>query len=53
MAIETFEEVIQKVIGPTQVVNLKEAIPRYMIVFGFSAAGDPSAMMRTEVSKVI
>jgi hypothetical protein len=24
-----------------------------MIVFGFSAAGDPSVMMQTEVSKVI
>jgi hypothetical protein len=53
MAAETLEEVIQKLTGPTQVVDLNEAIPRYMIVFGFSAAGDPSAVMRTEVSKVI
>jgi hypothetical protein len=53
MAAETLEEVIQKLTGPTQVVDLNEAIPRYMIVFGFSAAGDPSTMMRTEVLKVI
>jgi hypothetical protein len=53
MAAETLEEVIEKLIGPPQVVDLNEAIPRYMIVFGFSAAGDPSAVMRTEVSKVI
>jgi hypothetical protein len=53
MVAETLEKVIQKLTGPTQVINLKEVIPRYMIVFGFSAAGDPSAMMRTEVSKVI
>jgi hypothetical protein len=53
MAAETLEEVIEKLTEPTYVVDLNEAIPRYMIVFGFSAAGDPSAMMRTEVSKVI
>jgi hypothetical protein len=53
MAAETLEEVIEKLTGPTQVVNLNEAIPRYMNVFGFCAAGDPSAVMRTEVSKVI
>jgi hypothetical protein len=53
MAAETLEEVIQKLTGPTQVVNLNEAIPRYIIVFGFSATGDPSSVMRTEVWKVI
>jgi hypothetical protein len=53
MAAETLEEVIEKLIGPTQVVDLNEAIPRYMIVFGFSAARDPSAVIQTEVSKVI
>jgi hypothetical protein len=53
MAAETLEEVIQKLTRPTQVVDLNEAIPRYIIVFGFSAAGDPSVVMRTEVSKVI
>jgi hypothetical protein len=57
MVAETLEEVIAKLTvkltGPTQVVDLNEAIPRYMIVFGFSAAGDPSAVMQTEVSKVI
>jgi hypothetical protein len=53
MAAETLEEVIEKLIGPTEVVDLNEAIPRYMIVFGFSTAGDPSAVMQTEVSKVI
>jgi hypothetical protein len=53
MAAEIIEEVLQKLTGPTQVVDLKEAIPRYMIVFGFSATGDPSAVMQTEVSKVI
>jgi hypothetical protein len=53
MAAETLEEVIQKLTGPTQVVDLNEAIPRYIIVFGFSAARDPSSMMRTEVLKVI
>jgi hypothetical protein len=53
MAAETLEEVIQKLIGPIQVVDLKEAIPRYMIVFGFSAARDPSAVMRIKVLKVI
>jgi hypothetical protein len=53
MAAETFEEVIEKLIGPTQVVDLNEVILQYMIVFGFSAAKDPSAVMRTEVSKVI
>jgi hypothetical protein len=53
MAAETLEEVIEKLTGPIQVFDLNEAIPRYMIVFGFSATGDPSAMMRTEVSKVI
>jgi hypothetical protein len=53
MAAETLEEVIQKLTGPTQVVDLNEAIPRYIIVFGFNAAGNPSAVMRTKVSKVI
>jgi hypothetical protein len=53
MATETLEEVIEKLTGPTQVVDLNEAIPRYMIVFGFSAAGDPSTVVRTEVSKVV
>jgi hypothetical protein len=53
MAAEILEEVIQKLTGPTQVVDLNEAIPQYIIVFGFSAAGDPSSVMRTEVSKVI
>jgi hypothetical protein len=53
MAAETLEEVIQKLTGPTQVIDLNEAIPRYIIVFGFSAAGDPSSVMRTEVLKVI
>jgi hypothetical protein len=53
MAAETLEEVIQKLTGPTQVVDLNEAIPRYIIVFGFSAAGDPSSVMRNEVMKVI
>jgi hypothetical protein len=53
MAAETLEEVIEKLTGPTQVVDLNEAISWYMIVFGFSAAGDPSAVMRTEVSRVI
>jgi hypothetical protein len=53
MVAETLEEVIEKLTGPIQVVDLNEAIPKYMIVFGFSAAGDPSTVMRTEVSKVI
>jgi hypothetical protein len=53
MAAETLEEVIEKLTGTTLVVNLNEAISRYMIVFGFSSAGDPSTVMRTEVSKVI
>jgi hypothetical protein len=53
MAAETLEEVIQKLTGPTQVVDLNEAIPRYIIVFGFSAAGDPFSVMRIEVLKVI
>jgi hypothetical protein len=45
MAVETLEEVIEKLTGPTQVVDLNEAIPRYMIVFGFSVVGDPSTVM--------
>jgi hypothetical protein len=53
MAAESLEEVIHKLTGPTQVVDLNEAIPRYIIVFGFSAAGDPSSVMRNEVLKVI
>ena len=53
MATEILEEVIQKLTGPIQVVDLNEAIPHYMIVFEFSAVGDPFAMMRTKVSKVI
>jgi hypothetical protein len=53
MSTETLEEVIHKLTGPTQVVDLKEAIPRYIIVFGFSPAGDPSGLMRTEVTKMI
>jgi hypothetical protein len=53
MAAKTLEEVIQKLTGPTQVVDLNEAIPRYIIVFGFNAAGDPSSVMRNEVLKVI
>jgi hypothetical protein len=53
MAAETLEEVIQKLTGPTQVVDLNEAIPRYIIVFEFSAAGDPSSVMQNEVLKVI
>ena len=53
MAAETLEEVLVKLRGPTQVVNMRESIPRYMVVFGFSAAGDPEAVTRTEVQKVI
>jgi hypothetical protein len=53
MAAKTLEEVIQKLSGPIQVVDLKEAIPQHMIVFRFRAAGDPSAVIQTEVSKVI
>jgi hypothetical protein len=53
MAAETLEEVIQKLTRPTHVVDLKEAIPWYMIVFGINAAGDPSSLMQNEVSKVI
>jgi hypothetical protein len=45
VAAETLEEVIQKLTGPTQVVDLNEAIPQYIIVFGFNAAGDPSSVM--------
>jgi hypothetical protein len=53
MAAETLEEVIEKLTGPTHVVDLNEAIPWYIIVFGFSAAEDPSSVMRIEVLKVI
>ena len=53
MSVETLEEVIQKLTGPIHVVNLKEAILRYIIVFGFSAVGNPSGLMQTEVSKMI
>jgi hypothetical protein len=53
MSAETLEEVIQKLTGPIQVVDLKEAIPRYIIVFGFSPAGDPSRLMGTKVTKMI
>jgi hypothetical protein len=53
MAAETLEEVIQKLTKPTQVVDLNEAITRYIIVFGFNATGDPSSVMRNEVMKVI
>jgi hypothetical protein len=53
LSTETIEEVIQKLIGPIQVVDLKEAILRYIIVFRFSSAGDPCGLMRTEVTKMI
>jgi hypothetical protein len=50
---DSLEEVIQKLIQPTQVVNPKEAIPRYIIVSGFTPAGDPASLIRAEVTKVI
>jgi hypothetical protein len=53
MSAESLEEVMQKLTGPIHVVDLKEAIPRYIIVFEFSAAGDPSSLIQTEVIKVI
>jgi hypothetical protein len=53
MSADSLEEVIQKLTGPTQVVNLKEAIPRYIIVSGFTPAGDPAGLIRAEVTKVI
>jgi hypothetical protein len=53
MSTESLEEVIQKLTRPTQVVDLKEAIPRYIIVFGFTPAGDPSGLMRAKVTKMI
>jgi hypothetical protein len=47
------EEVIQKLTGPTQVVDLKEAIPQYIIVSGFTPTGDLARLVRAEVTKVI
>jgi hypothetical protein len=45
MSDDSLEEVIQKLIGPTQVVDLKEAIPRYIIVSGFTPPGDPTLLI--------
>jgi hypothetical protein len=53
MSAKFLEGVIQKLTWPTQVVNMKEAIPRYIIVFGFTPDGDPSGLMRAEVTKMI
>jgi hypothetical protein len=53
MSTDSLEEVIQKLTGPTQVVDLKEAIPWYIIVFGFTPAGNPAGLIRAEVTKVI
>jgi hypothetical protein len=50
---DSLEKVIQKLTGPTQVVDLKEAIPRYIIVSRFTPAGDPAGLVRAEVTKVI
>lgn len=53
MSTESFEEVILKLTRPTQVIDLKEAILRYIIVSGFTLAGDPASLIRAEVTKVI
>jgi hypothetical protein len=53
MSTESFEEVILKLTGPIQVVDLKEAILQYIIVSGFTPAGDPASLIRAEVMKVI
>jgi hypothetical protein len=53
MSADSLEEVIEKLTGPTQVVELKEAILRYIIVSGFTPAGDPARLIRAEVAKVI
>jgi hypothetical protein len=48
MSADSLEEVIQKLTRPTQVVDLKEAIPRYIIVSGFTPARDPAGFIRAE-----
>jgi hypothetical protein len=53
MSADFLEEVIQKLTGPTQVVDLKEAIPWYIIVSRFTPAGDSAGLIRAEVTKVI
>jgi hypothetical protein len=53
MSADSLEEVIQKLTGPIQVVDLKEAIPQYIIVSGFTPARDPAGLVRAEVTKVI
>jgi hypothetical protein len=52
MSADSLEEVIQKLTGPTQVVDLKEAIPQYIIVSGFTPTGDLARLIRGEVTKV-
>jgi hypothetical protein len=52
MSDASLEEVIHKLTGPAQVVNLKEAVPRYIIVFGFTLMGDPSSLLRAKVTKM-
>jgi hypothetical protein len=53
MSAESLEEVIQKQIGPTEAVDLKEAIPRYIIISRFTPARNPARFIRAEVTKVI
>ena len=45
MLVDSLEEVIQKLTRPIQVINLKEAIPRYIIVSRFILAGDPALLI--------
>ena len=53
MSTDSLEKVIQKLTGPTQVIDLKEAIPQYIIVSGFTPSRDPIRLIRAEVTKVI
>jgi hypothetical protein len=45
MSTDSLEDVLQKLTGPTQVVDLKEAIPQYIIVSGFTPARDLAGLI--------
>jgi hypothetical protein len=53
MSAASFEELIQKLIGPAQVVDMKEVVPQYIIVFGFTPTRNPSGLLRAKVTKMI
>ena len=53
MSIENLEKVFHKLSRPTQVIDMKEDILQYFIVFEFTPTGDPSSLLRGDVTKVI